>query len=91
MAQQKKNAALEHVLKLVNELSPNDLRELKRQLESKDLAFSAIDLQNQSERTAFFEQEEAKAGERVRLAFNSLQQQGILDEKGHLLERSWQP
>lgn len=87
MAQPKKKSSLEQVLKLVDQLSPEDLIQLGRKLDSKNLTWSNINLQNPSERAALFEQEEAKAGERARQAFENLQSQGILDKKGHLIER----
>jgi hypothetical protein len=53
----------------------------------KRLTLSSTNLSNRAERAAFFEQEEGKAGERVKQAFAKLQKQGILDKAGSLLPK----
>lgn len=52
---------------------------------SKKLTWSNADLQKQSERDALFLQEEKKAAQRVKHAFDKLKAQGIVDEHGNLL------
>jgi hypothetical protein len=86
MAQPKKMPKLAQVLKLVDQLSPEELLELRLRLEATGLTWANVDLQNSSERAAFFKQEEAKAGIRVKQAFDRLQLQGILDKKGNLIK-----
>lgn len=74
MVQPKKKANLAQVLKHVEQLSPTDLLHLRQEIDIK------------TERAAFFSREEAKAGTRVKKAFESLQNQGILDSSGNLLK-----
>ena len=52
---------------------------------SKKLTWSNANLQNSAERNALFQQEEKKAGQRVKQAFNKLKSQGIVDEHGNLV------
>ncbi len=74
MVQPNNKANLAQVLKLVEQLSPADLLHLRQEIDMK------------AERAAFFNREEAKAGTRVKKAFESLQSQGILDSNGNLLK-----
>jgi hypothetical protein len=91
MTQPKKKSSLEQVLKLVEQLSPEDVLELQHQLSSKNLAWSNTNLEDPSERAALLEQEEARAGERVRQAFQNLQDQGVMDKNGYLITRRLPP
>jgi len=84
MTQPRKRPILAEVLKLVNQLSADELLELRLQLDATSLTWSNVDLRNPAERAAFFKQEEARAGRRVKQAFEKLQGQGILDKKGKL-------
>lgn len=86
MAQPKKKLNLAQVLELVDEFSPEERHELRLELDSREpsLTFANVDLDNPSERTAFFKQEEAKAGKRAKRAFEKLQNLGIMDNQGNL-------
>ncbi|MBX9880329.1 MAG: hypothetical protein K2Y22_17860 [Candidatus Obscuribacterales bacterium] len=88
MVQPKKKPSLEQVLKLVDQLSPEDLIDLRHELDTKVTSptWSNVDLHLPSERAAFFKQEEAQAGKRVKKAFEDLQKQGIVDKNGTLLK-----
>jgi hypothetical protein len=88
MAQPEKKPSLAEVLKLVDRLSPEDLVELRHQLEVKasNLNWSNINLQNTSERADFYKVEEDKAGLRVRESFEKLKKQGIMDEHGNVIK-----
>jgi 3-methyladenine DNA glycosylase Tag len=88
MSESKKKPKLAQVLKLVDQLSPEELLELKLQLDIKapGLNWLNVDLGNPSERAAFFAQEDAKAGKRVKQAFEKLQKEGIVDAKGKLIK-----
>jgi hypothetical protein len=55
------------------------------------LTWANVDLDNPAERAAFFKREEAKAGKRVKRAFEKLQHQGILDKNGNLLKPGLPP
>jgi hypothetical protein len=52
---------------------------------SKKLTWANANLQNSAERNALFQQEEKKASQRVKQAFDKLKAQGIVDEHGNLL------
>jgi hypothetical protein len=88
MAQPKKKPKLAQVLKLVEQLSPEELLELRLELDARmsGLTWATVNLQNAEERAAFFKQEEAKADKRITLAFEKLQAQGILNERGDLVK-----
>lgn len=87
-AQPNKKPKLAEVLKLVDALSPEDRRELRLELDSRepDLNFSHVDFDNPLERAAFYRQEQVKAGKRVEHAFERLQTLGIMDKDGNLLK-----
>ena len=91
MVQEKKKASLKQVLKLVDQLSPADLLELRRQLEPRNVTWSNVDLQSSASRASLFQLQEHKAAERVKNAFAKLQQQGILDESGRLVDKDLPP
>jgi len=59
----------------------------KQKRSDRELTWANVDLQNPSERAAFFKQEEAKAGIRIKQAFENLQLQGILDKNGNLIKQ----
>lgn len=89
MAEPKKMPSVDQVLKLASQLSPEELVELRLQLDvqAPSLNWTTVDLNNPSERAAFFKQEDAKAGQRVKEAFKKLQRQGIVDKDGNLLKQ----
>jgi hypothetical protein len=93
MARPQKKPTLSQVLKLVDELSPEDQHELRLELDSRGpaLTWANVDLDNPAERSAFYKQEEAKAGKRAKRAFENLQNQGIMDKKGNLLKTGLPP
>lgn len=86
MVHSKKQPKLAQVLKLVDQLSTEELIELRLQLDTRvpNLTWSNVDLRNPTQRRAFFKQEEAKAAKRIRRAFEQLQSLGIIDEDGDL-------
>lgn len=88
MAQPKKKPSLAEVLKLVDGLSPEDRLELRLELDTREpsVTWANANLQNPSERGAFFKHEEAKAGKRIKHAVEKLQSQGIIDKNGKLLK-----
>ena len=89
MSQPKKKTNLAQVLKLVDELSPQERRELKLELDSREpsLTWANANLDDREERERFFKQEEAKAGKRAKRAFEELQAKGIMDKKGRVMKR----
>ena len=89
MSQPKKKPTLAQVLKLVDELSPQERRELRLELDSREpsLTWMNVNLEDPSERAAFFKQEETKSGKRIKRAFKQLQAQGIMDKKGRVIKR----
>ncbi len=54
-------------------------------LQKTELTWTTVNTADPSEMAAFDEQEERKAGERVKVAFKRLWDLGIVDEKGELL------
>ena len=88
MAQTKKKPSLAQVLKLVDQLSPEDRLELRLELDSREpsLNWSNVNLEDPSERATFFKQEEAKAGKRIERAVEKLQEQRIIDKQGNLIK-----
>ncbi|HEY9793554.1 MAG TPA: hypothetical protein V6D22_24360 [Candidatus Obscuribacterales bacterium] len=93
MSEPKKKPSLAQVLKLVDELSPEDQLELRLELDSREppLTWANVDLDNPSERAALYKQEELKAGKRAKRAFEKLQNQGIMDKNGNLLKSGLPP
>ena len=93
MAEPKEKPSLAQVLKLVDELSPEDRLELRLELDSREppLTWANVDLDNPAERSAFYKREEAKAGKRAKRAFEKLQNQGIMDKNGNLLKPGLPP
>jgi hypothetical protein len=79
---------LAQVLKLVEKLSPEELCELRIELDSREpaLTWSNVNLDNDSERDAFMKEETAKAGKRIKHAVKKLQELQILDKNGNLVE-----
>jgi hypothetical protein len=53
-------------------------------LQTKELTWAEVDMDDAEERKRFFEQERRKAGERAAAAFQHLKDLGIVDEKGNL-------
>ncbi len=88
MAQPEEKITLAHVLRLVDQLSPEDQLELRLELDSREpnVTWSDVSLEDPARRAVFFKQLLAKAGKRAKYAFEKLQSQGILDEKGNLLK-----
>ncbi|MBZ0186041.1 MAG: hypothetical protein K8F91_07265 [Candidatus Obscuribacterales bacterium] len=84
MAQPKKNSTLAKVLKLVDELCPEELQQLRLQLKGKT---GEVDLCDPVERTDFFHNQDKKACLRVQKAFENLRSQKIMDEDGILTRK----
>ena len=89
MAQSKKSLNLEQVLKLVEQLSPEELYELRIELDSREpvLTWSTVNLDNPAEEEAFFKQEEDKAKRRIKRAVKKLQELQIFDKDGNLIRQ----
>lgn len=59
--------------------------------ETRELTWANVDVENDAEMDLFREQEERKADERIRKAFRELQEKGIIDEKGELINKELPP
>ena len=57
----------------------------------RELTWANVDVDNDAEMDLFREQEERKADERIRKAFLELQEKGIIDEKGELVNKELPP
>lgn len=80
-----RQSRLEKVLQLVEQLSQEEVLELRDQLNAKTISWESANLRDPTQRAALYRLEDAKAGERVRLAFEKLQSQGIVDRNGYLV------
>jgi hypothetical protein len=59
--------------------------------QTRELTWANVDVENDAEMDLFREQEERKADERIRKAFRELQEKGIIDEKGELVNKELPP
>jgi hypothetical protein len=59
--------------------------------QTRELTWANVDVDNDEEMDLFREQEERKADERIRKAFLELQEKGIIDEKGELIDKELPP
>ena len=59
--------------------------------QTRELTWANVDVDNDAEMDLFREQEERKADERIRKAFLELQEKGIIDEKGDLVNKELPP
>ena len=76
------------MLKLLWQLSKEELDQLRLQLDARasNPTWENVNLHDPAARSALFEQEQAKAGKRVKIAFEQLKNQRIVDQEGKLLK-----